>query len=160
MAWGKRRAIRIDQPRERRARGHEAIRDTHGWFFACILTLVLLAGSVFMLWRAYDIACAGVPYTFPDKWRTGGGSTVSATHATVWHAVFGGVTLDIALGNLKFMLTGSARPFFGMFPGYYTRRGPRLRRVPDGKTCPYCGYSRVGMAWADLCPECGKNSGM
>lgn len=157
MVWGRKKVQRVELPREARARRRAEISGWGDWCFAFILTLVLFAGSAFMIWYAYDVARAGVPHTL--TYRTGGGRTVSATHAAVYYSVIGGIALVVALGNLKFMLTGSAWPFLSVL-GYGTRREPRLRQVPDGKTCPYCGYSREGMAWADLCPECGKNSGM
>jgi hypothetical protein len=159
MAQRRTKARRVEPARERRAKRRETVNAPDGWFFSCILTVVLFICSAFMFWSAYDIARAGVPYTFQDKYRIGGGRTVSATHATVWHGAVGGVAMIVALGNLKFMLTGSARPFVSLF-GHEPWRGRQRPRVADGKRCPYCGYSREGMAWADLCPECGKNSGM
>lgn len=62
-----------------------------------------------------------------------------------------GVLLMNMAGAIKYVFTGSTRPFFNFW-------GLTCRRVDRGQTdlCAHCGYSMRGISSGQRCPECGQ----
>lgn len=92
----------------------------------------------------------GQPYTWSHRFR-GNGVTVSPGVAAGVLFAFGSYCVASAIAYARFVMVRRPPPWF--LNPLKLDVGPRA--IPQS-TCPFCGYSRMGLTESTPCPECGR----